>query len=363
MTVVFVVILSFYCGLLVVALTGWDRVRKRPNLPGGTVSGISIIVPFRNEEENLANLISSLLALDYPTGLWEVLLINDHSEDHSLELALSLTQGQSHMHVWSLPDGAEGKKLSLKAGIGRARFPIVATTDADCRVPVRWLMEIHGCFHDRASLLIGLIKFRYTHSFFGKLQMIELAGLMGSTAAAVGWNHPILSTGANLAFRKEHFLAVGGYDDNLHIASGDDEFLMRKMARQFPDGLVFMNAPDAVVETVTQHDLFAFFRQRIRWAGKWRFNSDATTKGVAIVVAAAQFCFLLIALSRPDWGHLFVVAKILLEGALIYRASTFLRERPDWIGFIALQILYPVYIVITGVSSFFAVPSWKGRKL
>ena len=43
----------------------------------------SIIIPFRNEAENLPNLLKTIAELNYPSELFEIIFVNDASDDHS----------------------------------------------------------------------------------------------------------------------------------------------------------------------------------------------------------------------------------------------------------------------------------------
>jgi hypothetical protein len=173
-----------------------------------------------------------------------------------------------------------------------------------------------------------------------------------------------MCNGANLAFRKEVFKEVAGYDDNLHIASGDDEFLMRKIFRSYPDGIRFLNFYEGVVISTPQKTLKEFFQQRVRWAGKWRHNADLVTKALAVVILLSHIAFFGIILRNFQWidGSLILVfSKIFLEGVLLFWISRFLDRSFDVLAFLAWQVLYPIYVTIIGLRSLFAGYQWKGR--
>lgn len=366
MTFTFFFILSFYCALLVAIILGWLQVMKKNLGKAGPPPYISIIVPFRNEVGNMEQLVKSIMSLNYPRDHWEAILVNDHSTDLSVEMAQSIISGSENFLVHNLNGFQRGKKQALQAGIHLAKYEIIATTDADCTIPFGWLKSIANSFqNENIRLSIGLVKLGKTKSLFGKMQAIELTSLMASTAAAVGWGHPVMCNGANLAFRKEAFFAVGAYDDNLQVASGDDEFLMRKIINRFRDSVTIHSSQDAVVVTTEQESLGGFVNQRIRWAGKWRHNSDRLTQLLALVVLASHISFvgLLVLLPVGSPMLLLAIGKIFLEGFLIRKASVHLRQRVNWFGFLLLQLIYPFYVLVIGLSSFFVVPRWKDRKL
>lgn len=214
----------------------------------GVVPGISVVVAVRNEEANIQALIQSLSTVVYPEEKYEVILVSDHSSDSTVNIAQALIGNFPNMRLVELPAGKEGKKEALALGIQHARFDVIATTDADCRFSKNWLQCISYYFEDpRSKMVSGAVKLTTDGSFLSRLQGAEFISLVGSGAAAIGLGHPVMCNGANLAFRKDAFYEVQGYADNVHIASGDDEFLMRKIFRRYPDGIRFLNFYEAVV--------------------------------------------------------------------------------------------------------------------
>ncbi|HEX8041287.1 MAG TPA: glycosyltransferase family 2 protein, partial [Chryseosolibacter sp.] len=197
------------------------------------------------------------------------------------------------------------------------------------------------------------------------LQEMEFSSLIGSGASTAALGFPTMCNGANLAFRKKVFSEVKGYDDNLRIPSGDDEFLMRKVNEAYPGSIRFMNKPSSVVRTEVQPGLRAFLNQRIRWASKWRYNSSAFAKALAVLVLVMQICFLgnWILLFSPDvlQALFLVVVKMILEAAFLLQVCRFLETRWNWLAFLVLQVFYPVYVVAVAAASFFVPFQWKNR--
>ncbi len=135
-------------------------------------------------------------------------------------------------------------------GVEKAGGEIIVTTDADCRLPIHWLQSIATSFHEgNVKMVFGGVRIKEDKSFFSKLQALEFCSLIGTGGAMAGLGIPILCNGANLAFLRSAFLEVKGYDGNLDIPSGDDEFLMRKIDRRFPGSIRFQPSEDSVVET------------------------------------------------------------------------------------------------------------------
>ena len=204
-------------------------------------------------------------------------------------------------------------------------------------------------------------------SFFSFLQAIEFTSLIGSMAAALGLKFFLMGNGANLAFRKFAFQFVNGYEGNLNIPSGDDEFLARKILNAFPGSVCFINAPDSVVTSRSSIKLKDFISQRLRWAGKWKYNSSLSTKMIAFYIMAVQITFISVAMTLFFHDSVFLLVllgiKVLLECLFLYAVSNFLGSRWNWVAFIVLQFIYPIYVIGIGIVSQLTTYEWKGRSL
>lgn len=371
MTFAFSLILGIYMLLLFTLLVGWVRIRRQP-MPQRTAdpSPVSVIVAARNEADNIGSLLDDLRSTAFPPDRFEVIIVDDHSTDTTPEIVRQAIATFPQAKFLQLPEGRTGKKAALLLGIEQSRFGVIATTDADCTVSKNWLTCLASYFGSaQTKLLVGPVKIAENHSFIDSLQVMEFVSVAGTTAATVGLGHPVMANGANLAFRKETFAELGGYDDNLAIASGDDEFLLRKVFRKYPDGIRYLNYYEAAITTPPLPTIAALVSQRIRWAGKWRHNSDWVARALAFFVLVSQFSFLsLIILSvwQPALpiaiGIGLLVIKLLMEGVFIAWVSRFLDRRFDVLAFVVLEILYPFYVLFIGIGSLFLSFQWKGRR-
>src|SRR5690349_19209623 len=258
LTGIFVVYFLF----LIMMLAGWKRAMNVPEaeFPPKDLM-ISVVVPVRNEELTISNLLSHLSLQEYRN--FEIIIVNDDSEDETLWM---VNQAQLR-NLTVIHNPGKGKKAAITAGVRAARGSIVVTTDADCTVSTQWLTNMRVPFRDQEVMMaFGGVRMEGSGSFFDSLQAMEFAGLIGVGASTAALGAPTMCNGANLAFRKKVFGEVKGFEDNLSIPSGDDEFLMRKIHSLYPDGIRFVHAADAVVTTRTQPDREALLNQRVRWA-------------------------------------------------------------------------------------------------
>jgi len=367
-----IVVLTVYLFLLTALTIGWYKMihKTNANPVSSSLSLITVIVPFRNEAHCLPSLINSLALLNYPEEKFEVVLVNDHSEDESAQALGLLIRNRPNFRQLDLGDNEVGKKMALTKGIELGVGEIIVTTDADCRVPGDWLAQINNAMQSKSTQMVfGGVKFDPTNSFFARLQAMEFASLIGSGAASIGLGYFTMCNGANLAFRKSAFVEVGGYDGNFGIPSGDDEFLASKILTKYPGSVKFLKERDAVVGTLPQPTVNDFINQRLRWAGKWKFNKSWLTKLVALAVLFTQIVFvcLVVSLFRHNGNEMIVASlimiKFFLEGAFLYSVYRFLEVRWSWVSFFVLQFIYPLYVIGIGIVSQGRYYDWKGRRL
>ncbi|HEY3406113.1 MAG TPA: glycosyltransferase [Ohtaekwangia sp.] len=360
------IFITVYAVLILQLIRGWYRLQS-VRQHGDTERFLSVVVAFRNESRNIGLLLDDLKKQQYQP--YEILLVDDHSGDDSVEIARSYSRGDSRIRV--LTNEGNGKKQALATGIRQAIGEIIVTTDADCRVGNLWLVQIANAFQDgQVMMTSGAVVIQEDQSFFSHLQAIEFASLIGSGAALIGLKKPTMCNGANLAFRKQAFDHVGGYSDNLQIASGDDEFLMRKILAVYKNSIRFIKSSEAIVTTTASPSTESFFQQRFRWAGKWRHNSSGQTRILAVFIFLFQV-MLLVALGLVIFseGRMALVAlavlltRMILEFCFLEPVCRFLNVHWRWSAFLFLQLAYPFYVVFTGLFSNLTTITWKGRKI
>jgi cellulose synthase/poly-beta-1,6-N-acetylglucosamine synthase-like glycosyltransferase len=369
MVTLLTLILVSYLLLLLILIFGWIKIRLAKPRDVLEYNFISIVIPFRNEAKNLDKLLASLVGLNYPIDKFEVVFVDDHSTDDSLQLIQSPMHFRSNYHAIALPIQSTGKKRALTAGIMAASGNTIATTDADCKVPVDWLLRINEAFQtEHLKVTFGAVKLNDENSLFSSLQSIEFASLIGTSAASIGLGKFIMCNGANLAFKKSTFIEINGYEGNLNIPSGDDEFLVRKILKKHPESLGYIASRDSVVETSPLPTFKDFIHQRLRWAGKWKYNDSWSAKLMAVWILFVQISFgglflMLITSGEAGMTWLVIALKIFLEGVFLYSVIKFLDSRWSWLSFLLLQFIYPFYVIGIGIMSQYMFYDWKGRRL
>jgi len=363
---VYLAIFLAYAILVLLLLKGWNRAIL-PAAVSGQQPFISVIVPVRNEENYIGVLLGDVSNQNYPDDKFEVIIVDDHSEDKTLVKIEEVLRQQPFKNISILKIGGKGKKFAITKGVAVARGEIIVTTDGDCRVNSSWLQGIANLFSKDVHCVFGAVRIEYTQNLWLRMQAIEFASLIGTGAATWALGFPTMCNGANLAYRKRIFEEVGGYAGNNHIASGDDEFLLRKISARYPKGVFFNANRESIVTTHPQYRLASFNTQRIRWAGKWRKHDHAGSALLAVII----FLFHVSVVMLPAWALLgmvswvavlvLLVSKAMVEGIFLHAVAQWCGIRWSWRAFFLLQLFYSWYVVLIGLAANFLKVSWKGR--
>jgi len=158
---------------------GWWS-NSKPTL-NAEQNSIGVIVPFRNEANNLEKLVSSLQVQTYQK--FEVIFVNDHSEDDSIEIIKRLAaQTDLEWHLINLEE-KEGKKAAIEAGIEFSNVELIVTTDADCWMGPDWLTHINEAFDKNTNMVAGPVTLAGEKSLFDAWQQLEFSTLIGTGGA------------------------------------------------------------------------------------------------------------------------------------------------------------------------------------
>ena len=328
---------------------------------------ISVVIAVRNEQESIIGLVENLKSQDYDISLYDVIIVNDNSEDNTLNLLLHEAEKWSNLKVISLENHEAGKKQAILKGVRYSNSDVIITTDADCSFTNNWISKMASCFLDKKiNLVSGPVCFTDQSNFFSKMQTLEFLSLIGSAAGAIGIKKPILCNGANLAYRRNIFLEINDYESN-DISSGDDVFLLHSIKKNFSNSIVFVKDPDAIVTTYPVKNLNNFLQQRLRWSAKSTSYTDIDTILVAILVFLVNISLIFMAIYsiyEPSFFSTFIsllTVKFLIDSIFLVPVLYFFKRTKliKWI--LPSQFIYPIYITLISISSNFLSFNWKGR--
>lgn len=334
----------------------------------------SVIIPARNEEEQIAHCVLGILQQQYPAHLFEVIVIDDHSTDATPAIIQGLQQRYSNLHLLQLAKELQGqqlnsyKKKAIEMAIGRSTGDWIITTDADCFMGADWLAIYDSYIRQYAPVFVAApVMFSKPANFVGIFQCLDFMSMQGITAAAVSAGVHSMCNGANLAYNKTAFYEVGGFKGIDNIASGDDMLLMHKIKQAYPGKTGYIFAEDAIVRTAPMPDWKSFFNQRIRWASKADKYKDKAVFWVLVLVYlfnAALFFWLVAGLVY--WPVLGIALgmigiKTIAELCFLFPVARFFKQRALLNWFTVMQPFHITYIIVAGWLGKFGKYQWKGR--
>ena len=337
---------------------GWFKIPKLSKIKEKEYHSFSIIIPFRNEASNLPDLIYSLHKLNYPRNHYEIIWVNDHSEDESISII-------EKFNFQAITSTGDGKKNALKTGVDSSKYDFIITIDADCIVP----SNILNAYNEKLNMqnfdfISAPVQFE-NRGFLGGILNFEFLGLIGIGAASIQLGKPNMANGANLCFKKSTFYKVGGYNYYDEIASGDDQFLLKKISGLTDAKISFLKDKRAIVITKLPKSLIEFIYQRIRWSSKWRKNSwkDNVAPIFVCVLYILQTILFFYYGTQIEFWYL-LSFKIFVELIFILPIFHFFSLNIISFYIFIVQILFPVYIISIGfISLFFRSYNWKNRKV
>lgn len=335
---------------------------------------VSVLIAARNEAANIGRTLSDILAQDFPRELLEIIVVDDHSTDDTAAVVRSFAeQGVKLLKLNESEPLNSYKKKAISLAIQMATGEFIVTTDADCRMEKDWLATVITYAEERGAVLVSSpVLYSRQKGFFEELQTLEFLYLIGLGAAGIGKKHASTCNGANLAYRRDVFYELGGFNGIDHLASGDDELFLHKVAGRYPDRIGFCKSRDAIVYTDAKRTLRGFISQRRRWASK---STHYKNKGiVALGLAIWTFNLLLLftglaSLFFDVSGYLvggFLIAiifKLTAEMCFLYPLCRF-ANRVDLLVYLPiLTILHIVYMVYIGIAGNLGKYQWKGRRV
>ncbi len=230
---------------------------------------ISVIVPLRNEERHALQTLRALACQNY-AGWWEIICVNDRSTDATPTILSEFLQQNSRFSQVSIgldePEVTSGKKRALARGFAQAQGDILMTTDADCLPPPNWMSSMARAFAPGVDIVQGPKRIVGPAGLLTQYQETEIFALVSIEAASFAMGRPVLASAPSLAYRKDLYEKVGGFEGLNDYVSGDDDLLVHKMMTQPGVRVGYNLDPDASVVTTPVYTWKELLQQRARWA-------------------------------------------------------------------------------------------------
>ena len=371
MILYFIVSISLIYLILIASLAfGMDKVNPVLLQDQDAKSGFSVVIPFRNEINNLPQLVASIKKLEYPQHLYELIFVDDDSEDNSLSELKDLTaELKVHLNIiTNARTSGSPKKDAILNAINIAKFDWIVTTDADCELPKYWLDAMDQFIqNNEVAFIVAPVTYRKIHSFFDRFQLLDFLSLQGATQGGFGINQPFLCNGANLAYKKDLFLELNGFNNNDHLASGDDIFMLEKVLKRDKKIVNYLKCEHAIVSTKPEGSLKELIFQRMRWASKSSNykNRFALLTGLLVFLMNSSIVILpLLVIMRliplKIALHIYLI-KLCIDFLLLYKISRFFHQESNLGSYVLCSLIYPFFSVFIALISVLIPYSWKGR--
>lgn len=372
LSIISLLLTLLYAFLVLFLKRGWHKLPVYPNEKLFPKTKVSVLIAARNEEEKIHLTIDDLLAQDYPTHLLEIIIIDDHSTDKTAEvignyknkgvILLKLNENQALNSY---------KKKAISEAIKLANGELIITTDADCRMHNKWLSTIINYYEqNQFNLISSPVVFFEEKTKFEELQSLEFLYLIGLGAAGIGNKMPSTCNGANLAYRKDVFLALGGFKGIDDLASGDDELFLHKVAHAYPGTIGFCKSHNAIVYTHAKATLKDFISQRKRWASKSVKYKDKKIIVLGLLIWLFNISIInnLILGIIYHWHFLILVSiQFIIKATAEYsflKPLTIFAKREKLIHYLYfLTIAHVIYLAFIGIAGNGGKYHWKGRRV
>lgn len=357
-----IIITTWYVLNIVWLIYGFAIVKTFTPKTNTPSTQFTIVVPFRNEKQNLPKLLHSIEQLNYPYDLFNVILVDDDSTDSfeipNIKFQISVLK---NIRKTNSP-----KKDAINTAIKNVETEWIVTTDADCIVPINWLNTFDAFIKEHnPKMMASGVYYQTENSVLDNFQQLDLMSLQATTIGSFGNHMPFMCNGANFAYRKDFFEELDGFKGNDNIASGDDVFLLQKALNYESENVHFVKSNETLVLTQTEKSWATLFHQRVRWASKTGSYSGVYSKQLGLCVFLMNFTWLatllfwLFSLTTTSIFLSVIILKFLVDNILIYQGNKFFKIKTNHL--LLSNLIYPFFSTTVAFYSFFGTYTWKGR--
>lgn len=350
----------FFVGITLLGF-GMQRNKERGYLTGTKISpdDITVLIPFRNEVENLPKLLKSIQALEKLPQRF--VFIDDHSDDSSADLVKTLLDDLP-ITLIQLEENVQGKKYALREGSKEVSTEFTLTWDADVVVAPNYFSEIANLSEADMYVLPAIFT---SDGFVQKLFTFDVVVANAVNTGLAGWRRPIFASGANLLYRTSSYQEFDSLKEHGHISSGDDTFLLRDFIRNKADVRVGTN-PNLAVKTDAPRTFKEYISQRLRWVSKTNALGDFLNTFIALsqLLLMIAFIGLLVwtAVNSFWFGCVYLIICKTITGFLVFSAYFKQVKQTKLLLLLPIaELWFPIYSILLAVLVPFYKPKWKGR--
>jgi len=320
----------------------------------------SVIIAAKNEEENLENLFLSLERQTYPKDKFEIIFVDDNSEDGTFVTAQKYADRFSNFKLIKAEHKRfPAKKGALDLGIALAQFHFLLFTDADCTLQCNWIKAFSNKFDQNFDLLLGFAPFTFQKTFANHFFCFENLRTTVLTLAATRVGVPYSGASRSLGIKKESFVKLGGYSKTLQSLGGDDDLLIREAVKN-KCKIGFVEEKESLVFSNVQNSFSDYFVQKRRHTatsfhyllrhklvlGFWHLLNILAVDSVLLIPFF------------PEAGFIFL-SKMFCDYFVVYSFQKKFNYKFSFGEIFFFQILYECFLVFHFLSAKFFKVRWK----
>ncbi|MDP8269169.1 MAG: glycosyltransferase [Candidatus Tenebribacter davisii] len=328
---------------------------------------VSVIIAARNEEQNIARLLTALENQSYPFDQYNIIIANDGSTDGTVSIVKQFSKKWNNIKLLKVT-GRENvispKKNALSQAIEISEGEIILLTDADCLVGKHWIESMAACFKD-SDMIIGFsrtqLKDWRRSKFIRKFEHFDFLAMFYAAAGAISSGKYFSCSGQNIAYKKEAFIKVGGFKKINHLISGDDVNLMQ-LFRRNKMKIKFSFNDHSYVYTRPIVNIGKFLSQRSRWTSNMKWQILLNPEFFVYLTSVFFITFLPIVLLFIFWqlGIGILLLRVILELIFLkYGYEVFGEDKKKLMFYPVWFLLQPFYIIAVALMGGLNIFSWK----
>lgn len=360
----------FYYLYFYSAVLGFKRRIVKAEVPFlSSYPSVSVIICARNESENLAKYLPSVLNQKYPS--YEVVVVNDGSSDETKTVLTALAAEYPHLYHTYVPQEAQvmsPKKLALTVGIKAAKNDLLLFTDADCSpISEFWIKNMVKNFTPQKDFVLGYGAYEQKKGFLSHLISYDTFFIALQYMGFAIKGHPYMGVGRNMAYRRQVFFNMKGFASMLHLQSGDDDLFVNKAANQ-TNTRVEIN-PDSVTVSSIKETFKDWYIQKERHLSTSSYYRSGSKNMIGFeVLTRGLFYLSLIAISvlSPLLLTLIALGVFILryttQALVVNLTAKHFKERRFYLSLVLFDILLPTitcYVLLDNLFRRKTKYKWK----
>lgn len=249
---------------MIVSIVFYLRFKPVPDIAEEVLPTVSVLIPARNEADNLPVCLDSLLQLNYPLDKIEILVGNDQSVDGTADIVKEYNQQFAHIQLVDVQAGYHGLKArsnALAQLVKKSNHKLLVFLDADMTVNSDWLREMVAPTKHGYNIVSGYTEVKGS-DWLTQFQKFDWISVIMLLKAGADIYKPGTALGNNMLVSRKAYEAVGGYEQIGPTFTEDNDLTLAAVKKGF---LVFQLVVPGGARTLPMTTWSDLYKQRNRW--------------------------------------------------------------------------------------------------